>query len=91
MRSFKDSSLRTGHLYLDIISAMEPRAVNPEMVTSGEIYEDQILNARYAITLARKIGACVFLTPEDIVEGNTKMTFTFLSSLWLTEMAMGVK
>lgn len=27
-----------------------------------------MLNAKYVISCARKVGACVFLTPEDIVE-----------------------
>jgi len=29
-----------------------------------------ILNAKYSISVARKIGACVFLSPADIVEGK---------------------
>jgi plastin-1 len=42
-----------------------------------------MLNAKYAISTARKIGACVFLTPEDIVEVKSKMIMTFVSELWL--------
>jgi len=42
-----------------------------------------MLNAKYAISCARKIGACVFLTPEDIVEVKTKMIMTFVSELWM--------
>lgn len=29
-----------------------------------------MLNAKYSISVARKIGACVFLSPADIVEGK---------------------
>lgn len=45
--------------------------------------EDQLMNAKYVISTARKIGALVFLTPEDIVEVKSKMVMTFVSSLWL--------
>lgn len=30
------------------------------------------------LSIARKIGACVFLTPEDIVEVKPKMLFGFI-------------
>nr|CAG8548872.1 2788_t:CDS:2 [Entrophospora candida]CAG8598892.1 286_t:CDS:2 [Entrophospora candida] len=30
--------------------------------------DDVTLNARYSISIARKIGATIFLLPEDIVE-----------------------
>lgn len=36
----------------------------------GETVEEMILNAKYSISVARKIGACVFLSPADIVEGK---------------------
>lgn len=41
-----------------------------------------MLNAKYLISCARKIGACVFLTPEDIVEVKSKMIMTLVSILW---------
>merc|ERR1712087_1027180 len=45
------------------------------------------LNAKYAISLARKIGAIVFLLPEDIVEVRNKMCMTFCAAV----MAEGFK
>jgi len=44
-------------------------------------------NAKLAINLARKLGATIFLLPEDIVEGKDKMILTFIGSL----MAVGRK
>lgn len=29
---------------------------------------DRLANAKYAVSLARRLGACIFLAPEDIVE-----------------------
>jgi len=44
-------------------------------------------NAKYAISMARKLGATIFLLPEDIVEVKNKMILTFIGSL----MAVGKK
>ena len=86
MRNFRDPSLNSGLFLLHLVGAIEPRAVNPELVTAGDTPENRLDNAKYAISLARKVGACVFLTPEDIVEVKSKMIMTFVSSLWATDL-----
>jgi plastin-1 len=86
MSSFRDPSLKSGVFLLELVGAIEPRAVNPELVTRGENPSERLENAKYAISLARKVGACVFLTPEDIVEVKSKMIMTFVSSLWATDL-----
>jgi len=68
MRNFRDRSLATGVFLIDLCAAIEPRAVNWDLVTPGSNDEDGNNNAKYAISIARKIGACVFLTPDDITE-----------------------
>jgi plastin-1 len=45
-----------------------------------------MLNAKYLISCARKIGACVFLTPEDVVEVKSKMIMTFCSEVWAAQL-----
>ena len=86
MKNFRDPSLKSGLFFLDLIAAIEPRAVTYEVVTPGFHPDEQVLNAKYAISCARKIGATVFLGPEDIVEGKVKMYFTFCASLWAAEL-----
>jgi plastin-1 len=86
MRNFKDQSLKSGTFFLDLVNAIEPRAVNWELVTSGSTEDERMSNAKYSISIARKIGACVFLTPEDIVEVKSKMLMTFVSGLWATDL-----
>ena len=86
MRNFKDSSLRSGLFFLDLVNAIEPRAINWELVNNGNSPDDNMANARYAISIARKVGACVFLTPEDIIEVKSKMLLTFVASLWATDL-----
>lgn len=86
MRNFKDQSLKSGIFLLELVNAIESRAVNWELVTAGSNEEERLSNAKYAISTARKVGACVFLTPEDIVEVKSKMIMTFVSSLWITDL-----
>jgi len=81
MASFKDPSLATGMFFLDLLWAVESRIINMEFVTAGDTKENQLLNAKYAISVARKLGAVVFLLPEDIQEVKPKMILTFVASI----------
>ncbi|GMH63669.1 hypothetical protein TrLO_g4313, partial [Triparma laevis f. longispina] len=88
IRNFNDSSISSGQFLLDLCGAVESRAVDPNIVTNGATPEAKLNNARYAISVARKIGACVFLTPEDIVEVKSKMVLMFVASLWNASLSM---
>jgi plastin-1 len=81
MSNFKDSSLATSHFFLDLLSAIKPGIVNPDLVTSGSDDNEKKMNAKYAISIARKLGATLFLLPEDIMEVKPKMILTFIGSL----------
>jgi len=81
MASFKDSSLATGIFFLDLLWAIESRIINMDFLTPGDTKENQLLNAKYAISVARKLGAVVFLLPEDIQEVKPKMILTFVASI----------
>lgn len=50
-------------------------------MTPAQTKEDQLLNARYAISVARKLGSIIFLLPEDIVEVKQKMMLTFVAGI----------
>lgn len=43
--------------------------------------EDFMLNAKYAVSVARQLGATIFLLWEDIVEVKQKMIITFVAAL----------
>jgi plastin-1 len=43
--------------------------------------EECMLNAKYAISIARKYDCCIFLLWEDIVEVKSKMIFIFVATL----------
>ena len=39
-------------------------------------------NAKYCISMCRKIGARVYALPEDIVEVKAKMVMTVFACIW---------
>lgn len=81
MASFRDPSLATSHFFLDLLFAVENRVIDWDLVTEGANEDDRLLNARYALSVARKLGCTIFLLPEDIVEVNPKMIMTFVASI----------
>ncbi|XWS09729.1 hypothetical protein CRYUN_Cryun39dG0014300 [Craigia yunnanensis] len=93
IESFKDKSLSTGLFFLELLSAVEPRAVNWNLVTKGESDEEKRLNATYIISVARKLGCSIFLLPEDIMEVNQKMILTLTASImyWCFQHAAAEK
>jgi len=81
MDSFQDSSLKTGIFFIDLLDAVKPGTIDTTLVTDGSNDKDATQNAKYAISIARKIGATIFLLPEDIVEVKPKMILTFVGSI----------
>lgn len=87
MKSFRDPSLSNSIFFLNLVAVIEPRAVDWDIALSNPTsWDDQMNNARYAISCARKFGACVFLTPEDICEVKAKMLLTFVAAIWQQEL-----
>ncbi|CAG8590782.1 995_t:CDS:2 [Ambispora gerdemannii] len=89
MRSFKDESLRNGIFFIDLLNSIRPGVVDYSLVTRGISEEDAQLNARYAISIARKIGTTIFLLPEDIVEVRPRLILTFIGSLMTVAQQSG--
>ncbi|XP_022753073.1 fimbrin-1-like isoform X1 [Durio zibethinus] len=90
IESFKDKSLSNGLFFLELLSAVEPRVVNWNLVTKGESDDEKRLNATYIISVARKLGCSIFLLPEDIMEVNQKMILTLTASImyWCIQHAV---
>lgn len=80
--SFKDKSISTSLPVLDLIDAIAPKAIHPEMVKREDLsYQDKLNNAKYAISVARKIGARIYALPDDLVEVKPKMVMTVFACL----------
>ena len=45
------------------------------------VFQDNLANAKYAISMARKTGARVYALPEDITEVKPKMVMTVFACL----------
>lgn len=73
MSSFKDPGLKTGVFFVDVLNGMKKGVVDYSLVTPGAKDDDAKLNAKYAISIARKLGATIFVLPEDILEVKPKM------------------
>jgi plastin-1 len=81
MESLKDPSLSNCLFYLDILHAMEPRAIDWSIVTAGESEDEKCTNAKYCISVARKLGSSVICVWEDLVDRKPKMIFGLLGFL----------
>ena len=79
--SFRDPIIKTSLPVIDLLDALRPGKINYEIVTSGDSDEDKASNAKYAISMCRKIGARVYALPEDLVEGNHKMVMTVFACI----------
>ncbi|WWC59627.1 uncharacterized protein I303_102186 [Kwoniella dejecticola CBS 10117] len=82
MRSFKDPSLSNAIFFLDLLNAVRPGIVDYSLVTDGKDEEEKRMNAKLAISIARKLGALIFLVPEDIVDVRPRLILTFVGALW---------
>ncbi|XP_019719901.1 plastin-3 isoform X1 [Hippocampus comes] len=86
--SFKDKEISNSLAVLELIDAIQPGSINADLVKTGHLSEDDKLeNAKYAISMARKIGARVYALPEDLVEVKPKMVMTVFACL----MGRGMK
>lgn len=66
---------------LDLLEVIRPGIVDYNLVKQGSSEEECRLNAKLAISVARKLGALIFLVPEDIVEIRQRLILTFVASL----------
>uniref|UniRef100_A0A6G3MED2 Plastin-2 (Trinotate prediction) n=1 Tax=Henneguya salminicola TaxID=69463 RepID=A0A6G3MED2_HENSL len=83
--SFKDPLVLNSHALFELLDILRVGSVDRSLVKVGANEEEKLLNAKLAVSLARKIGATVYALPEDIVEGKTKMVMTVFACLMITE------
>jgi len=87
VKSFKDKNISSGRWCIDLVKALDPEVVNEELVTPGNSDDDKMLNARYAISLARAQGCTIFCLPEDIVEVKHKLLLTFAAAVMKVKLS----
>jgi len=89
IRSFKDSSLATAIPLLDVLSGMKSSYVDYDLVAHGRTDDEKYQNAKLAISIARKMGATIWLVPEDITSLRSRLIVTFIGSLMATAEKLG--
>jgi plastin-1 len=68
---------------------MKPAYVDYDLVSQGRSEDESYQNAKLAISIARKMGATIWLVPEDIVAVQSRLITTFIGSLMNTFEKMG--
>jgi len=81
IRSFQDPTISTGLPLIDLIDSIKPGCINYDLVQQPAEEEDRIANAKYGISMARRLGARVYALPEDIVEVKPRMVMTVFAVL----------
>ena len=80
--AFNDPKFADGRLLIKLCGRIEPKIINWEIVTGGETEKDKEDNAKYAISIARKLGTTIFCVWDDIPALNKKMILIFVCSLY---------
>ncbi|KAF2068759.1 hypothetical protein CYY_009918 [Polysphondylium violaceum] len=81
MKSFSDPSLRDGIFLLDLLDSIHHGSINYKEVKYGDDIESRKSNAKYIISVARRLGCTAIIFWEDIVEVKPNMIMTFLCDL----------
>ena len=81
IRSFKDQNIGTGVFLLDVLNGMQSSYVDYDLVTPGKSDEDAYANAKLSISIARKMGATIWLVPEDICQVRSRLVTTFIGTV----------
>ena len=81
IRSFKDQAIGSGIFLLDVLNGMKSSYVDYDLVTSGRTDEEAFANAKLAISIARKMGATIWLVPEDICQIRSRLVVTFIGKI----------
>ncbi|KAI9808701.1 MAG: Fimbrin, actin-bundling protein [Sarcosagium campestre] len=84
IRSFKDQSLGTGLFVLDVLNGMRSSYVDYDLVTPGRTDEEAYANAKLGISIARKMGATIWLVPEDLCQVRSRLIVSYIGSLMAT-------
>lgn len=83
IKDLKDKSLCDSLFFLDICKYIEPRSIDWSFIVKGSTDpKDLESNAKYCLSVARKLEALIFLVWEDITEVKSGMLLTLLASLY---------
>ena len=83
IKNLKEKKLSDGLFWIDLLAAIEPRSIRWDFVVKENPSDkDRETNAKYALSVARGLGAMIFVVWEDIAEVKSKLLLIFLASLY---------
>ena len=83
IKNLKEKKLSDGLFWIEVLAAIEPRSIRWDFVVKDNPSDkDKEMNAKYALSVARGLGALIFVVWEDITEVKSKLLLTFLASLY---------
>lgn len=85
IQNFQDPLISDSRVICDLIDAIRPNTIAYHELKLDGSAESKMDNARYAVSMARKIGARVFALPEDICEVKQKMVMTIFATLMIID------
>ena len=83
IKTLKERKLGDGLFWIDLLSSIEPRCIRWDLIVKENPSDkDKEMNAKYALSVARGLGAMIFVVWEDITEVKSRLLLTFLASLY---------
>ena len=83
IKSLKEKKLNDGLFWIELLASIEPRCIRWDLIIKENPSDkDREMNAKYALSVARGLGAMIFVVWEDITEVKSKLLLTFLASLY---------
>ena len=83
IKSLKEKKLNDGLFWIELLAAIEPRCIRWDLVNKENLDDKaREMNAKYALSVARGLGAMIFVVWEDITEVKSKLLLTLLASLY---------
>lgn len=87
LKSFSDTRFKNSLPFIDVENKIEPRNIDWDLIKKDDDSDETLKqNAKYAISVARKLGATLFLVWEDITECKPKMIMTLCAGLYNVSM-----
>ena len=83
IKNLKERKLSDGLYWIELLATIEPKCIRWDFVVKDNPSDkDKEMNAKYALSVARGLGALIFVVWEDITEVKSKLLLTFLASLY---------
>jgi len=77
----KDKSLADGRFFMHVLADIESRSVNWDIMMDSDTDEGKENNAKYVISVARKMGALIFCVWDQITTVHPKQMFILFCTL----------